>query len=102
MARSDMPLNIHVLMQNTYDQHSLFFRDVKNYMGMVFKPAQLWGKPDSTAALDRIVRQSIKALMQAVEVGLRLGQTEIQDRVFVDCVKIGRSFRGKSISGHRL
>lgn len=97
-----MPLNIHALMQDTYDQQALFFRDVKDYMGLVFKPLKFRSELRGTAPLGWVIRQSNKALMQTEEIGFCLGQPKIQNRVFVDFVKIGRRLGGKPISGHWL
>ena len=97
-----MPLNIHAPMQNTHDQHALFFADVRNNMRGVFEASETSCKVRDQAAPRRIFRQRVKTLMQAVEVGLRVSQPEIKDRIFVDSVKVGGSFRGKLINGHRF
>lgn len=70
-----MPLNIHALMQDAQER-ALLFGHLKDNVGGVFKAPEIACEVRRIAANCRIVRQSVKVILQAVEISLRLGQVQ--------------------------
>ena len=49
--------------------------------------------------MHRVFRKSLESLVQTRKILLRLLQSEIENRVFVDSIEISSGFRGKTIDG---
>jgi hypothetical protein len=85
-------LGIHARMQHTYNQDVRLRRAVEDDVGLILVASEIRGELGGAASDAGGVGEYLKTLMQPEQVRARLLKAEIQDRVFVDTIKVGDRF----------
>lgn len=76
-----MTFESHALMQNPYDQHTVFIVQKENHVGLEIYPPQSGGKVPGASTAVWIFRESAEYLFQSVSVASRLFDSELPDSV---------------------